>query len=944
MSIKAATRYHMHASFIAWRSSYDTENTMRAGRTALKILVIMLGAILLGGLRSASAQSGIEPWTTPLNLSKSGAASQPVIAVDPGGVLHAFWWDSVLGELHSTVGLTQSEPGAQTILPDVYGGKLDTVDPQTQRHTITLAPPLDVRSLVDKSGVVRLFWLDSHFQLLTLVISGALTTPAVSIAGSVLAFDVSQGRAGGLHLAYVKTSEDQSSPAGVFYRYYDGRNWLPSSLVVGSRYFRAVSSDSASISVTGNKQGMALVAWDDPRLQHGLFSKTGDGGKTWSDPQSISSAVPATQIRVAHTAGQQFMMIWRESKAGTCVLEQSISSDGMQTWGAPVRVLNDLTRCPRQWEFIPDDGGGMWLLGMPTIFPQDSSSSGSGNQGTLTAWNGQSWLATTSVNVSFEDSTISQTVNLGCISLALSRQTLGIIGCDLHGDVWIARNNVTLNQLGSALKPVWSAVDNHAQENKTSQEGDLFGSVEGVPAMVSDANGQLVALWSQTVQASKPYVSLFATTWNGGMWARYARVLNSPTFVQTTAGIGSDNVNRADQPSLALDNANGLHVVWVGGPIGRMYYSRANIRNPLSSQEWTTPTELLPTGVIGSWPEIIADPRSSSLFVIYAVPYNEGRGIYLLQSNDSGATWSKPLLVFDAVAAGWFSVDKPRIALDPATGELHAVWVRAGLADGVLSRAISYSHSGDNGRTWSQPVQLVTGSVDWPRLVIAGQNQMLVTWSEILENAGSQSTTPLAAIVRTSQDGGERWNDPVHVPGFEKVSGPVDATSVRDGIVHFIAVGETATKESSLLYCRWAGQTCGERDSYNLGQPSIAGNTATIVSVPGHKQLSVLARIWIRQWSGSGEFGLVTAMRDVTSTRVVKPVPTFTPMPLMTPQATATPEPTPTSTPVVISSNVAPSGTDSPALGLSPLVLSGVLTTVIVAGALVLLSMARARR
>jgi hypothetical protein len=55
---------------------------------------------------------------------------------------------------------------------------------------------------------------------------------------------------------------------------------------------------------------------------------------------------------------------------------------------------------------------------------------------------------------------------------------------------------------------------------------------------------------------------------------------------------------------------------------------------------------------VGSWPGILADPRGDALHVIYAVPYNEGRGIYYVRSNDGGATWLAPAVVFDAVESG----------------------------------------------------------------------------------------------------------------------------------------------------------------------------------------------------------------------------------------------------------------------------------------------------
>ncbi len=915
-------------------------------RTALPLLAsvcALLASPLFAGLRGAAAQRGVQPWTQPINVSRSGAALQPTIAVDTQGTLYAFWWDSVLGELYSTTGLTQTVASAPAALPEVYGDRIDTVDPNTQRRNITLVQPLQARALADSTGTVHLFWLDTRYRLMTLEIAGARVSAAASLASSVLTFDISTDGAGGVHLAYVKTNEGQSSPAGVFYRYYSAGTWQAPALVISSRYFRSMSSAAASISVAGNEQGLALVAWDDPRLQNGQFARTLDGAKTWSQPQSIASTNQAVQIRAAYLSGQQFMMLWREAQSGTCVIDQSISVDGLQTWGAPVRVLSDLTHCPGQWGFASGGDGVLWLLGMSTTYSQGASAARATGDGVLAAWDGRRWSRAIPVDVSFEDRTISQTVNLSCIGLAMTGAVLGVVGCDPRGDVWIAHNNAPVRQLDTLLKPAWSAINDFAQLNKTTQEGDLLGAVEGAPVMVSDGSGQLYAFWGQAVQATKPYIPLFGMVWNGDSWSRFARVLSSPAIGPAGDGGRTDIIDIAAQPSLALDTANNLHAVWNSGSIGNLYYSRATVRSPLSPQEWITPVNLLPADVAGSWPQIVADPRGAALYVIYAVPYNESRGIYLLQSGDGGRTWTKPARIYDAAAAGWLNVDKPRLLLDATTGILHAVWLGAAVKDGNMSRAVFYSASADSGKTWRQPAQLATGLVDWPRLVGAGGNQLIVLWNRVALSATSQSRTPMSAYVRVSQDNGSRWNEPLSVAGFEHVSGPVDAVSTGEA-AQLIGVSETSTKESALVYCEWVATGCRASDTYNLGQPAMVGNTAAIVPMLGKNRLAVLARVWVRQWGGSGDFGLLSTMREVSGTMTIQSVPTLTPSPEQTPQATPTLEPVPTATPTLaVAVKTLPGDTKS-SQDVSPLVLSGIVTMVIVIGAVTLMSMARSRR
>ena len=43
------------------------------------------------------AQTVAESWSTPVNLSQSGAASTPIAIPAPDGALRVFWWDRVEG-------------------------------------------------------------------------------------------------------------------------------------------------------------------------------------------------------------------------------------------------------------------------------------------------------------------------------------------------------------------------------------------------------------------------------------------------------------------------------------------------------------------------------------------------------------------------------------------------------------------------------------------------------------------------------------------------------------------------------------------------------------------------------------------------------------------------------------------------------------------------------
>ncbi len=83
---------------------------------------VTLGVAGLSAMLAArvSAQPNNTSWTAPVNLSQSGGASQPLIAVAADGTQHALWWDQTDGERYAHASIsdtTWSEPiGVPAIL------------------------------------------------------------------------------------------------------------------------------------------------------------------------------------------------------------------------------------------------------------------------------------------------------------------------------------------------------------------------------------------------------------------------------------------------------------------------------------------------------------------------------------------------------------------------------------------------------------------------------------------------------------------------------------------------------------------------------------------------------------------------------------------------------------------------------------------------------------
>jgi hypothetical protein len=812
-------------------------------------------------------------------------------------------------------------------MSQIVGARQVVTNTQTGKVRVTLTAPREVRLVSDVRSNVHAFWYDMDNQLLGLQIQGTGKNNATVLSDLALNMDVTADMSGTLHLAYVQPTDSQDSPAGVYYRATTfGAGWSAPTLVYASTYFRIAKPEQVHVSVAGDGLGRVLVAWDDLLLGRSLYARSADGGRTWSAAQTVmgGSASRAVQARVVSAPDGAFLMFWQDASAGGCGLTQNRSTDGGQTWSTPERVLADLSRCPGHWQFASGGSGRLWLIGLPL---SDGSSAQSATSGLLAAWDGKAWSESVDVSLSFRDAATERAISLGCLLISVADNSVGIVGCDANGDVWATRNAVGLEQLMPALKPIWGAL-----EVLSDEKGQ---SVSDLPALAADAQGKMYAMWSQSANEGQPGVALYAAVWDGNHWSRAAQVLRSPG---ASSGMlaGDRPAGKAEQPALVANGQQKLHAVWSGGTSGEIFYSWAYARDATSAQVWAEPVALPAATSVNSWPDMLADPRGSVLHVIYAVPYNEERGIYYVRSNDNGSKWLAPVVVFDAVAAQWSSADKPRLALDAKANVLHAVWLRAPLPGGAGTLAIVYARSTDGGQTWSAPVQVAEGAVDWPRVAVGGAGQVYLAWNQARMHIGGVASQQSAEVWgQFSPDGGLRWSEAARVRGLGEVSGPVSIVSDGAGGLALVGVGPGATGESVLLYSRWNGSAWSEPETFGLGQTATWGNAAVAAMVPSMGKLSVILREFLRQTDGTEQFGAVATGRDVPVVSPAGLAPTFTPLPTFTPTITPTPPPTATPAPQVNLAGPAQPAERGSLKSQMPLVLGGALVVVVVLGVVV---------
>lgn len=292
----------------------------------LRILPILLGISLLVNLipihafQAASSQQ-TQPeqttWSTPENISRSGAASQPRIFSGPNQALQVFWMDRFDG-LVSTVfdGASWSQPAVTPLL-----------NGPAQMPVI----------LYDRSGWLHAFWqaspgqsspYNSLYHAKMLFGDSFWTTPEL-LAEDALAYSIDAPVSGGLRLAYVRRINTLTSPSGVYVKQLltGGTGWGAAQNIYSSIYYRLLSPGNLEISIADDGGSNQTVIWTDPYLGEtlvvqGNYPNSQPDLVSWQGAQVFENEIgPMASLRQAAIPSQR-LSIWQAANLGRCNLYQ----------------------------------------------------------------------------------------------------------------------------------------------------------------------------------------------------------------------------------------------------------------------------------------------------------------------------------------------------------------------------------------------------------------------------------------------------------------------------------------------------------------------------------------------------------------------------------------------------------------------------------------------
>lgn len=756
------------------------------------------------------AQSTNEPWSEPLNLSRSGFASNVAFVIDSDGVGHVVWQDPLGEYIYTRFDGDQWSTPAMTVLSRIFKPPAAVGSRRPQATNANDPKPIFVAG---PGEYIFSFWINDEGKLFASKVKNnsfekiaAWDTPRI-VAQSAVSFAVAMDARGELHVAYQSGADESSTVSGIYYTRSknSGVSWGKAALLYESPYLRTPVEGEASLSVaTAETENVPriFVAWDNRPRKQVFLTQSENGGETWAETMLVAGPAPDSSlddpfnIRVG-VHQNSIVLVWQNGQsAGECSQIFQSSRDGGATWNDPQVMIDNLLGCTQSNNFVPkfatDTEGQLYFL------------TETKSQTYLSVWDGLQWSQPQAQPMlsGFKEPEIFTRVTFACHQPAVLDERLYVVGCDQGegGDLWVTSRDVGPNTAGFE-PPVWSQVSTVFSDTLKIQAVELAATDDGL-------------IHSFLVQYQDPAV--YYTNWDGESWARLTRVLKLPE-------------GEAGWPAIAAGPGDALFLV-VPNNRGALYFSRSISGTALTASSWSTPQQLAfeHEGKIGSVD--VARDAAGTVYVAYSIPVNDDRGIYMVLSKDKGKSWSEPLQLFDGTAAGFDFIGVPSL-LASANGSLHVTWnVQSLQGDGSPQPvALYYARSEDGGHIFDAAEVLLEEPVVWRVVVNDGKGQMHLLWQ--IQDAFS------TVWDQVSTDGGHAWEYPQGLP----VQGELATlTSDPAGRLHLMYVAA-----GILGQWQWDGNGWKAESPLSLPFSSQRENAAELLTAVVNQQgkmMVVLAR------------------------------------------------------------------------------------------------------
>lgn len=304
------------------------------------------------------------------------------------------------------------------------------------------------------------------------------------------------------------------------------------------------------------------------------------------------------------------------------------------------------------------------------------------------------------------------------------------------------------------------------------------------PVITADVQGDthlfFAAAETRSAQVEPPRAIMYARL-HDEQWSAPVTILSMPDG-------GAMNF-----PAATVDGAGLLHVVWQGGSLQRIHYSRAPVEAAGTAQGWTAPRVLSIGGAFdgGLGSDIVS---GGGLHLLYA---SQDGDVYHRRSLDAGTNWSAPLRLSQVGREE--ASDYPRLAVD-ANGGLHAAWTQLRRPAGWPPSGGYYSRSVDGGQTWTAPRLMIGKDHGSGGIAAMADGRVHLVWNSV--------GTIGERLHQWSADGGVQWSEPQTIPlqfsgGFTGY--PALAADATNTLHLVTGVTGAAGKHGEMYYAAWDG-------------------------------------------------------------------------------------------------------------------------------------------
>jgi hypothetical protein len=209
----------------------------------------------------------------------------------------------------------------------------------------------------------------------------------------------------------------------------------------------------------------------------------------------------------------------------------------------------------------------------------------------------------------------------------------------------------------------------------------------------------------------------------------------------TASKILTHNSGSSEDPAVAVDSSNHIHVVWEDDTSGKdqIYYKRSTD----GGVTWTTKRLTWVSGDSIN-PDIAVDSNNHLHVVLSDDSRDSNDEIYYKRSKDGGATWSKNKRLTWSYSVS----DNPAITVD-SSNNLHVVY-----EDWVSSNfEINYKKSTDGGKSWTtERLSWTSGWSYYAAIATDSNNHIHVVWND--DTPGNEEI-----YYKKSTDGGSTWQN-----------------------------------------------------------------------------------------------------------------------------------------------------------------------------------------